>query len=165
MSTYIVRANILFDLKMRASNPEKRGPAEAATSVGTTTKRRVFAIRSLTAVVRATTTISSQSRLVSKNVHSPADKKVRSFKLTRFLHDGGLAVRISSNILHVLTIALDYCSLPRVPGNCTEKQPRWYYDTPQKRCMPFYYSGCNGNRNNFVSRESCETDCPREVRK
>lgn len=50
-------------------------------------------------------------------------------------------------------------------GNCTEKQPRWYYDTPQKRCMPFYYSGCNGNRNNFIGKEACETDCPKEIRK
>lgn len=72
---------------------------------------------------------------------------------------------IEKHVKFILTITLDYCSLPRVQGNCTEKQPRWYYDTPQRRCMPFYYTGCNGNRNNFISKEACETDCPREVRK
>lgn len=31
--------------------------------------------------------------------------------------------------------------------------------------MPFYYSGCSGNGNNFISREACEADCPKEIRK
>lgn len=58
---------------------------------------------------------------------------------------------------------LDHCSLPRAQGNCTGRESKWYYDTPEKRCLPFYYSGCNGNDNNFDSREACESDCPRDI--
>ena len=28
------------------------------------------------------------------------------------------------------------------------------------RCVPFYYSGCTGNENNFESQEECEVVCP-----
>ncbi|KYB26517.1 Papilin-like Protein [Tribolium castaneum] len=59
----------------------------------------------------------------------------------------------------------DHCSLPRAQGSCTERIPRWYYDMPEKKCLPFYYSGCDGNNNNFNSREACETDCPKEIEK
>ncbi|CAH0551174.1 unnamed protein product, partial [Brassicogethes aeneus] len=57
----------------------------------------------------------------------------------------------------------DHCSLPRAQGNCTQKEPKWYYDTPEKRCIPFYYSGCNGNPNNFDNKDACERDCPLEI--
>lgn len=31
--------------------------------------------------------------------------------------------------------------------------------------MPFYYSGCEGNNNKFISQEACETDCPPDIGK
>jgi len=31
--------------------------------------------------------------------------------------------------------------------------------------MPFYYTGCNGNKNNFESRDACESDCPPKIGK
>lgn len=60
---------------------------------------------------------------------------------------------------------IDHCSLPKAQGDCTERQPKWYYDTPENRCIPFYYSGCSGNKNNFDSKEACESDCPPEIGK
>ncbi|CAK9814021.1 Ppn [Anthophora quadrimaculata] len=57
----------------------------------------------------------------------------------------------------------DSCLLPRAEGNCGEKQSRWYFDPSENRCMPFYYTGCGGNKNNFESRAACETDCPTKI--
>lgn len=31
--------------------------------------------------------------------------------------------------------------------------------------MPFYYTGCGGNTNNFGSRDACESDCPPKIGK
>lgn len=31
--------------------------------------------------------------------------------------------------------------------------------------MPFYYTGCGGNNNNFGSRDACESDCPPKIGK
>ncbi|XP_043274071.1 papilin [Venturia canescens] len=57
----------------------------------------------------------------------------------------------------------DSCSLPRDEGNCTEKHSRWFFDRSENRCMPFYFTGCGGNRNNFDSRRACESDCPPKI--
>ncbi|GLH10987.1 Papilin [Gryllus bimaculatus] len=54
----------------------------------------------------------------------------------------------------------DYCTLPRAQGTCMEHLPRWFFDASEQRCMPFYYSGCEGNANRFETREACERDCP-----
>lgn len=62
-------------------------------------------------------------------------------------------------------IYLDYCSLPKQTGDCSEKQPRWYYSETDKKCMPFYYTGCGGNKNKFPSLQSCEDHCPKYVGK
>ncbi|XP_037820569.1 papilin isoform X5 [Lucilia sericata] len=59
----------------------------------------------------------------------------------------------------------DYCSLPKKTGDCGEKHARWHYSEADKKCMPFYYTGCGGNKNNFPSLESCEDHCPKQVAK
>lgn len=62
-------------------------------------------------------------------------------------------------------MTIDFCSLPRAEGNCTEKYPKWYFDQSENRCMPFYYTGCGGNRNNYDDRDACEVDCPPKIGK
>ncbi|XP_063603126.1 papilin-like [Penaeus indicus] len=57
----------------------------------------------------------------------------------------------------------DLCTLPKASGLCDETIPRWYYDYSEKRCMPFYYTGCDGNANRFDTRGECEATCPGEV--
>ena len=55
------------------------------------------------------------------------------------------------------------CSLPRAEGSCDQSLPRWYFDYQESRCSPFYYTGCEGNLNQFESEEQCEESCPSHV--
>ena len=52
------------------------------------------------------------------------------------------------------------CILPIEEGNCTDLLPRWAYHSRLRRCVPFYYSGCEGNDNLFQSKEECQNICP-----
>ena len=54
------------------------------------------------------------------------------------------------------------CLLPRSPGPCKDQLPKWYFDNFEKRCLPFYYGGCEGNANRFDSEEECQMSCPSE---
>ena len=40
--------------------------------------------------------------------------------------------------------------LCRAPGPCQDRIPKWYFDNFEKRCMPFYYGGCEGIRKHLV---------------
>lgn len=55
---------------------------------------------------------------------------------------------------------VDMCLLPRAEGNCTEKIPKWNFNREENRCMPFYYTGCDENQNQFDSEEDCNQNCP-----
>ncbi|XP_004706171.1 WAP, Kazal, immunoglobulin, Kunitz and NTR domain-containing protein 1 [Echinops telfairi] len=54
----------------------------------------------------------------------------------------------------------DACVLPAVRGPCPGREPRWAYSPLLHQCHPFVYGGCEGNGNNFESREACEDACP-----
>ncbi|KAK4313128.1 hypothetical protein Pmani_015500 [Petrolisthes manimaculis] len=58
----------------------------------------------------------------------------------------------------------DLCTLPKASGLCDETLPRWYYDYSETRCMPFYYTGCDGNVNRFITRGECEGVCPGDIK-
>mgnify|MGYP001215752192 FL=1 len=45
------------------------------------------------------------------------------------------------------------------PGNCHSMYERWYYDSSARRCMTFKFTGCYGNKNNFATKEQCESMC------
>ncbi|XP_053670896.1 papilin [Anopheles nili] len=57
------------------------------------------------------------------------------------------------------------CSEPLDVGGCEAQQPRWHFARDSNKCMPFYYTGCGGNENHFVSRDQCEEQCPPKVEK
>ena len=40
--------------------------------------------------------------------------------------------------------------LSRAPGPCQDRIPKWYFDNFEKRCMPFYYGGCEGRIKSLV---------------
>ncbi|CAM2102190.1 unnamed protein product [Caretta caretta] len=53
----------------------------------------------------------------------------------------------------------DICSLPTEVGPCTAAIPRWVYNWHSKKREEFSYGGCNGNKNNFETKEDCLQAC------
>nr|CDS22657.1 Papilin [Echinococcus granulosus] len=51
------------------------------------------------------------------------------------------------------------CYLPRERGNCEAYQQKWGYDPELGQCVQFIYGGCNGNANNFETKDACERRC------
>uniref|UniRef100_A0A915EDC8 BPTI/Kunitz inhibitor domain-containing protein n=1 Tax=Ditylenchus dipsaci TaxID=166011 RepID=A0A915EDC8_9BILA len=51
------------------------------------------------------------------------------------------------------------CSLQKVHGPCDNYQLRYYFNVEEDACKFFFYSGCNGNANNFQSLAECQTTC------
>ncbi|MFH4974442.1 hypothetical protein AB6A40_001151 [Gnathostoma spinigerum] len=53
------------------------------------------------------------------------------------------------------------CALPQDQGTVCHPGYKlvWYYDSSEGRCTQFWYGGCDGNENNFASKEQCETIC------
>lgn len=49
--------------------------------------------------------------------------------------------------------------LPPEEGTCFESQIKYYFDRTKLTCVPFEYSGCNGNENNFDSLTQCQSSC------
>ncbi|XP_029361069.1 collagen alpha-6(VI) chain-like isoform X1 [Echeneis naucrates] len=51
------------------------------------------------------------------------------------------------------------CSLRQEPGRCRNFALRWFFDSGRGRCSPFWYSGCGGNDNRFMTQRECESFC------
>ena len=51
------------------------------------------------------------------------------------------------------------CSQPIESGVCFGYNPRFGYDSEQKKCVQFIYGGCSGNKNNFEVLEDCQAAC------
>jgi len=58
------------------------------------------------------------------------------------------------------------CGMYLESGNCDTDTgvnatlARWGYSNYLRRCVPFYYTGCAGNLNNFNTLQECEAVCP-----
>ncbi|KAM6202307.1 tissue factor pathway inhibitor 2 [Rhynchocyon petersi] len=52
-----------------------------------------------------------------------------------------------------------FCFSPRDEGLCSANVTRYYYNTENKACETFTYTGCGGNDNNFVRLEDCRRAC------
>ncbi|XP_052903507.1 spondin-1 [Anopheles moucheti] len=55
--------------------------------------------------------------------------------------------------------AKEICSQPPEQGICRGRYQRYAYDSIQGTCVPFYYGGCRGNRNNFLTADDCMNTC------
>ncbi|KAG8171057.1 hypothetical protein JTE90_025924 [Oedothorax gibbosus] len=53
----------------------------------------------------------------------------------------------------------DVCSLLPDRGYCRGNSYRYYYDKNEGKCMPFFYGGCSGNANRFVTEQECLQRC------
>uniref|UniRef100_A0A7N6AZH9 BPTI/Kunitz inhibitor domain-containing protein n=1 Tax=Anabas testudineus TaxID=64144 RepID=A0A7N6AZH9_ANATE len=51
------------------------------------------------------------------------------------------------------------CSLPRAAGSCSSWVSRYHYDAITSKCAHFWYGGCHGNSNNFMTRAECQRAC------
>ncbi|KAM8836393.1 WAP, Kazal, immunoglobulin, Kunitz and NTR domain-containing protein 2-like [Spinachia spinachia] len=52
------------------------------------------------------------------------------------------------------------CGLPSLQGPCKAYEPRWAYSSTLQQCQSFIYGGCDGNDNNFESKDACDETCP-----
>ncbi|XP_051954385.1 papilin-like [Xyrauchen texanus] len=59
----------------------------------------------------------------------------------------------------VLQSSASACSLAQDVGSCYEWTSRFYFDSSSGSCSQFWYGGCQGNGNNFVTKEECEWTC------
>ncbi|TSV02093.1 Collagen alpha-6(VI) chain [Bagarius yarrelli] len=52
------------------------------------------------------------------------------------------------------------CSLAMDMGRvCSNYESRWYYDSSAQKCKHFWYGGCDGNDNRFLTETECEEMC------
>uniref|UniRef100_G3MNI9 BPTI/Kunitz inhibitor domain-containing protein n=1 Tax=Amblyomma maculatum TaxID=34609 RepID=G3MNI9_AMBMU len=56
----------------------------------------------------------------------------------------------------------DACRLPIEVGDCFTKEVRFGYNPSFEACEAFNYTGCGGNRNNFLTAYQCLTACARK---
>uniref|UniRef100_A0A3P8Q9A3 BPTI/Kunitz inhibitor domain-containing protein n=1 Tax=Astatotilapia calliptera TaxID=8154 RepID=A0A3P8Q9A3_ASTCA len=53
------------------------------------------------------------------------------------------------------------CTLEKAEGECNGKYLRYYYDSTDKKCKRFSWTGCLGNGNRFFDYNSCNFTCAR----
>uniref|UniRef100_A0A023GMJ4 Putative kunitz-type serine protease inhibitor 6 n=1 Tax=Amblyomma triste TaxID=251400 RepID=A0A023GMJ4_AMBTT len=51
------------------------------------------------------------------------------------------------------------CAPKAEVGFCKAKLPRWWFNADSGKCEQFYYGGCGGNANKYLTKEKCEKTC------
>lgn len=60
---------------------------------------------------------------------------------------------------HGFCFVSESCGVSKVVGKCRASIPRWWYNVTDGSCQPFVYGGCEGNGNNYPSKEECLDKC------
>uniref|UniRef100_A0A452UVN4 Kunitz-type protease inhibitor 2 n=1 Tax=Ursus maritimus TaxID=29073 RepID=A0A452UVN4_URSMA len=53
----------------------------------------------------------------------------------------------------------EFCQVPKIVGRCRASFPRWWYNVTDGSCQQFVYGGCEGNKNNYLTKEECLEKC------
>ena len=56
-------------------------------------------------------------------------------------------------------VCLAECGLSHERGSCTNYTVRWAFDSAYGECSRFWFGGCDGNGNNFETKEECRQGC------
>ncbi|KAK7121327.1 hypothetical protein R3I93_022424 [Phoxinus phoxinus] len=51
------------------------------------------------------------------------------------------------------------CTLPKKTGECFGHYLRYYYSPEHHACKSFYWTGCVGNGNRFLTSDWCNATC------
>ncbi|CAC5389451.1 TFPI [Mytilus coruscus] len=76
---------------------------------------------------------------------------------------GPLVIFLFSTLTAEAQQSDNVCDLPKIVGPCKARMKRFYYDVNSGMCGEFYYGGCDGNENNFKTKEECKTICRKRV--
>ncbi|KAM4626763.1 tissue factor pathway inhibitor [Discoglossus pictus] len=64
-----------------------------------------------------------------------------------------------SGTLPPLVLKNYFCGMKPDDGSCKAIFSRYYFNIFTRQCELFEYGGCEGNENNFVTKEECEEKC------
>ncbi|XP_014651662.1 PREDICTED: kunitz-type protease inhibitor 2 isoform X1 [Ceratotherium simum simum] len=53
----------------------------------------------------------------------------------------------------------EFCRVSKIVGTCRASIPRWWYNVTDRSCQQFVYGGCEGNDNNYLTKEDCLGRC------
>ncbi|CDW57127.1 Kunitz BPTI domain containing protein [Trichuris trichiura] len=78
----------------------------------------------------------------------------------------GVAWRMKITVILFLLFGATFASRRKSPcnltvdgGPCKAQFTKYYYNKESKKCEPFVYGGCQGNRNRFDTLEECTAKC------
>lgn len=58
-----------------------------------------------------------------------------------------------------------FCFSPKDEGLCSANVTRYYFNSRNKACETFTYTGCGGNENNFYYLDACDRTCVKALKK
>ena len=62
-------------------------------------------------------------------------------------------------MFNIVIVSVAICKQETEVGPCDGKFPRWFYNIHERVCDLFFYGGCDGNENRFISKDDCEEMC------
>ena len=66
-------------------------------------------------------------------------------------------------LVQLLEVKSENCVDEPDAGMCRAMIPRFYHDKNDGTCKQFYYGGCGGNKNNYLTMEECQKKCKSEI--